>query len=224
MSNIPPSDPAVTNAMLDLRRTAAIVRAPWSLVGGQALIAHGVPKLTEDVDAFVPPEDLRRFAEVLVDTFDYTPLRYSEEIGGYEPADEVTVHYMDDPVLFDIGEERSMVPLRSPLGLDVELLAAQHPIEQEMIDLSRQHGHRGVQVPLAPLGGILLVKSKADRPKDVAAIEQAAEILPTAQIEAAIAWAEKRDRATADDLRSAMAFAKTRRTPKRTAPYPRKPR
>jgi len=223
VSNLPPSDPAVTSALLDIRRAATNARVPWALVGGQALIAYGVPKHTEDTDALVPTIELEEIANELVHTFGYTPLLYDATSEDYVPTREATVHYMDDPVLFDIHEERSMIPLRSPLGLGVDLLAAQHPIEQEMIELSHLQGHYGVQVPIAPLGGVLLVKTKADRPKDVAAIEQAAENLPKEQIDEAVAWAAKRDPATADDLRSTMKFARARRAPKHTQPYPRKP-
>jgi len=216
VSNIPPSDPAVTNALLDIRRAATNARVPWALIGGQALIAYGVPKHTEDADALVPTANLEDFADVLVETFGYTPLLYDAGTDDYVPTDRATVNYMDDGVLFDIHEERSMIPLRSPLGLGVDLLAAQHPIEQEMIELSHMQTHYGVQVPIAPLGGILLVKTKADRPKDVAAIEQAAESLPAQQLDAAVAWAAKRDPETANELRSTMNFARTRRAPKRT--------
>jgi len=194
------------------------MNVPWALIGGQALISYGVPKHTEDADALVPTADLENFADMLVQTFGYTPLIYDEETKGYVTADEVTVHYMDDPVLFDIHEERMMIPLRSPLGLDIDLLAAQHPIEQEMIERSYLRGHYGVQVPVAPLGGILLVKTKADRPKDVAAIEQAAEFLPVDQIQAALTWAAQRDPETAKELRSVMNFARSRRAPTRTKP------
>lgn len=216
VSNIPPTDPAVTNALLDLVRVARLTNAPWSLIGGEALLAYGVPKNTEDVDALVEQEDLLKFAETLVETFSYVPLIYDTEREEYVPAERVTVHTMDDPVLH---VERELVPLRSPLGLDVELLAAQHPVEQEMIDQSMPLRHYGVSVPVAPLGGVLLVKTIADRPKDVAAIEQTAESLPKEQIDGALAWATEQDPAGADDLRALVSAARTRRAPKRTKPY-----
>ena len=218
MSNITPTDPAVTSALLDILRAGSLTRIPWSLIGGQALISYGVPKHTEDADALVPPHDLETFANTLVGTFGYTPLLYDAETDEYVPTAEVTPHYMDDPVLFDIHEERVIVPLRSPLGLGIDLLAAQHPIEQEMIDLSTKRTHFGVSIPVAPLGGILLVKMKADRSKDVAAIEQAAESLPPEQVRIAIDWAEKRDASTAEDLRSVMSAARARRAPTHTRP------
>ncbi|MBI4701759.1 MAG: hypothetical protein HY744_11480 [Deltaproteobacteria bacterium] len=147
---------------------------------------------------------------------------YDDRTGDYEDASDVTVHFMQDPVLFDVGEERWLIPLRSPLGLPVELLAAQHPVEQEMVETAVPKRHGGVAVPVAPLGGVLLVKAKADRPKDVAAIEQAAEHLPAAQLRDAVAWATERDEATAKDLRAILQAARTRRAPVGTRPYRRK--
>jgi len=216
MSDLPPTDPAVTSALLDLVRASALRRAPWSLIGGQALIAYGVPRHTGDIDTLVPKEELVEFSEMLVQTFGYSPLIYSTKHDGYVIADEVTVHYMDDPVLFSVGEERELVPLRSPLGLDVELLAAQHPIEQELLDVSLPRKHYGVIVPIASLGGVLLLKSIADRPKDVAAIEQTAESLLRPQIDAALDWAEQRDPTNTEDLRAILMGARARRVPKGT--------
>lgn len=212
------SDAAVASALLDLARAAPRAGVSWALIGGQALIAYGVPRETLDADALVPLEGLERVARQLVETFGWTPVAYDGGSEDYVKADEVTVHYMDDPVLFDVGQERQMIPLRSPLGLSVELLAAQHPVEQEMVDTALTRSHQGVSVPVAPLGGILLVKTKADRPKDIAAIEQTGEHLSASQVGEAVAWAQQRDAATAEDLQALLSAARTRRAPKRTKP------
>ena len=122
---------------------------------------------------------------------------------------------MQDPVLFDVGQEREMIALCSPLELLVEVLAAQHPIEQEMIDRAAFRVHQNVRVLVAPLGGVLLVKAKANRNKDVAAIEQAAEHLPAEQMNTAIEWASNRDATTAEDLRAIVQNVRARRRPRR---------
>ena len=56
MSNVSPSDPAITSAMLDIRRAATNTRIPWAIVGGQALIAYGVPITA----LFEPPRSRER--------------------------------------------------------------------------------------------------------------------------------------------------------------------
>ncbi len=111
------SETVVTSALLDLARAAALVGASWALVGGQALIAYGVPRETLDADALVDHGMLGAFADVLVDTFGWTPVVYDEGSEDYVESADVAVHFMDDPVLFDVAQERQMVPLRSPLGL-----------------------------------------------------------------------------------------------------------
>ena len=215
------TDPVVANALLDLRRAATSLGLPWALIGGQALAARGVPRTTEDADALVPESSLRALAQALTDDFEWTPLR-DDASGDYVQADGVEVLFMDDPVLFDIGRERAMVALESPMGLVVELLAAQHPIEVEMIEGATTLEHHDVSVPVAPLGGILLVKTKADRTKDVAAIEQTAEHLPRAEINEAVEWAEERDPENARDLRAIVDAVRVRRTPKGREHYSRR--
>ncbi len=218
------TDPIVTAALQDLMRACKQEKASWALVGGQALIAYGIPRMTEDADGLIDADRLGDVSQVLVEVFGWTPLVYDERSSDYTEAQEVTTHFMDDPVLFDIGEERSMVPLRSTLGLLVELLAAQHPVEIEMVDQAMILMHHGAKVPIAPLGGVLLVKAKADRGKDTSAIEQAAEHLSADELRALLSWAEKRDPATAEDLRSMMTATRMRRSPKRTSTYGHKTR
>lgn len=135
---------------------------------------------------------------------------------------------MDDPVLpvlYDVQQRCVMFPIRSPSGLIADLLTAQHPIETEMIDLAAPRTVHGEKVPVAPLGGVLLVKVKANRSKDIAAVEQTAEFLPTSDLESAVDWAERRDHATARDMESIIREVKARLRPTRIAPYePRGPR
>jgi hypothetical protein len=211
--NNPPEDPKVTSALLDLTRAVHNARTEMALVGGQALQSYGVPRTTEDADALVPREDLETLADELVDRFDWTPLDHDDETGDYVPTGRPVVLLMDDPVLFDVQQQREMIALETPLGLTVELLAAQHPVEQEMVARSAIRTHYAVRVPVAPLGGVLLVKVKANRNKDTAAIEQTVEHLPADQISAAVAWAVEYDPATAEDLRSIVQTVRVRRTP-----------
>ncbi len=195
---------------------------PWALIGGQALISYGVPRLTTDIDILaLRAGDL---ATDLVDTFGWTPLRYDEEIGDYVIADQVISHEMDDPVLFDVGASRIMFPLHSHDGMIVELLMPQHPIEEDMIEDAIPRKIHGRRVPVAPLGGILLVKTKANRPKDIAAVEQTAEALTNAELTIALAWAKKHDPATADDINSIFMQVKERRRAIRMKPYDKRPK
>ena len=121
----PVNDAMVTSALLDLKRAVTNVQSHMALIGGQALQSYGVPGTTKDADVLVPTGALRAVADELVDSFDYTPLDYDDNTGDYMPVDRPAVLLMQDPVLFDVGQEREMIALCSPLELLVEVLAAQ---------------------------------------------------------------------------------------------------
>lgn len=204
-------DAVVTSALLDMARAATEVGAAWALMGGQALRSYGVPRQTTDLDVLVPVDRARDVALILVERFLWVPLTAEEDSPEYIEADEVTILYMDDPVLFDVQQERSLIALESPLGLPVELLFCQHPVEEAMVERAAYREHHGVTVPVAPLGGVLIVKTKADRSKDVAAIEQTAEHLSQRMMDDAIRWGQELDPGTAEELRSIVAAVRTRR-------------
>lgn len=204
----------VTEALVTLARVAKEVAASWAVVGGQALVAHGVPRDTLDLDVLVEREQLGALAVALVEA-GWDALAFDRASGSYVRVPSPRAHYFDDPVLFDCAEERIMFPLRAPSGFDVDLLAAQHPVERAMIAEANQRKLYDASIPLAPLGGVMLVKVKADRTKDIGALEQSAEHLPRRTTEAAIEWARRFDPASADDLAAVLRAAQARKTPKR---------
>ena len=215
MSQTPPKEPtpkAIAQGLRDIRDAVAdnSIRG-WALVGGLALQAHGVPRTTLDADAFVEREDLNMLAHTLVTDFGWAPLIRKGDNDNDIIAKEITIQF----TFFTDGVIRKMIMLRSPQGLHLDLLPAQHPIERHMIESATLLTLHRVRVPVAPLGGILLVKTKADRTKDVAAIEQTTEHLPRAQINAAVAWAKRLDRASTEDLQSIIANVWKRLTPNR---------
>lgn len=207
----------VSEALRTVERIAREHGIDWALVGGQALVAHGVPRDTLDADALVDRDKLGTLAHALCDA-GWQALVYDGSTREFRVVDAPTTHYFDDPVLFDCGEERAMVPLRSPDGLDVDLIAAQHPVEVEMVLTAAPLRLYEVSIPVAPLGGVMLVKAKADRLKDVAALEQSAEHLSGRVTDAAVAWARRHDPSTAEDLDAILRTAQARKTPKRTEP------
>lgn len=205
-------DDAVTAALADLAVIARALDADFAIIGGIAMQIHNVPRQTLDVDVLIEtPQVMLRLAQVLVEEAEWQPLRYSVEAADYVEATDPTVHEMDDPVLFALGTPRFMVPMRSSGGLLVDMLAAQHPIEVEVVTGSPLRRHMGVRVPVAPLGAVLLLKSKADRDKDTVAIEQAAELLPRETIEAAMRWANERDPGATEDLIAVVEAARARK-------------
>ena len=188
---LPPE--SVAEALEDLVRIADDLGVRWALIGGQALQAHGVPRETHDVDVLVSLHFTVALAIGLCRLAGWTPLQYRSWTRDYVPAAAPVLHRFDDLVLFSLPCERVMYSLRSPRRLLVQLLSAQHRIERAMVDDAILTPHFGVSVPLAPLGGVLLVKGLAERTKDIAAIEQAAEQAPIAALDEAVAWLGKQD-------------------------------
>ena len=176
-----------------------------------------------DADALVDRERAWAVARGLVENFGWVPLTFDANANEYVDAEDVTVLTMeDDPVLMDIHEHREMIPLRTESGLTVELLAAQHPVEEDAVLRAGWRRHQGILVPVASLGSILLLKAKADRDKDRGALEQVSEHVSAAELEAALVWVAERDPATAEDLKQIVARVRKRRTPSRLRPARRR--
>ena len=186
-SRMSPPDRAAMESLEDLRWSANATGTPWALIGGRALIAHGVRKDSDDVDVLVPPHSLKNLANTLVDSCAFQPLKH---VGGgrFVPMATVGLHWADS-----FGKTRFTVPLLSPLGMRLELLGALHHAEHDMIATSNVQKYLGLSVPVAPLGGVLLLKTMARRDKDVAAIEQAARNLTFEELRSAMVWAVQRD-------------------------------
>ena len=205
---LPPE--SVARTLEDLVRTAEAIGVRWALIGGQALLAHGVPRETRDVDVLVSRHATLALATELCRSAGWTPLQYRSWTRDYVPVAEPTLHHFDDLVLFSLPCERVMYSLRSPPRLLVQLLSAQHRIERAMVDDAVPGLHFGVRVPLAPLGGVLLVKALAERTKDIAAIKQTAEQAPSEALDEAVAWLQKQDQVSAEWLTSVVDQAKAR--------------
>ncbi|MEP7125664.1 MAG: hypothetical protein ABJE95_32340 [Byssovorax sp.] len=206
---VPPE--SVARALEDLVRIADAIGVRWALIGGQALLAYGVPRQTHDVDVLVSRHATLALATELCRSAGWTALQYRSWTRDYVPVAEPTLHPFDDLVLFSLPCERVMYSLRSPPRLLVQLLSAQHRIERAMVDDAAPGLHFGVNVPLAPLGGVLVVKGLAERTKDIAAIEQTAEQAPSEALDEAISWLRKHDQVSATWLTSMVDQAKARR-------------
>lgn len=203
-----PTTGLVAAALEDVARAAEVLQTRWALIGGQALVAHGIPRRTDDVDLLVPLADIRIFAAVLCALSRWVPLEYRRWERDFVPAKAPTLHRFDDLVLWDLPFDRVMYSLRSPAGEIVQLLAAQHPVEREMLAAAAPGPCFGAAVPLAPLGGVLVVKAIAGRDKDIAALREVAKGLPPATLDEAVAWARTRVPSAAERLAQVIAQAR----------------
>jgi len=121
---------------------------PWMIIGGVAVIAHGVPRYTADVDATVsaPGEPIERIFEVF--------------------ARQHVVPRIDGAVAF--ARERQVLLLRhEPSGVDLDVSLAWLPFEIEALRRSESCDHAGITIRIPRPDDLVIYKLVAARPRDL---------------------------------------------------------
>jgi Nucleotidyltransferase of unknown function (DUF6036) len=124
------------------------VDARWYLFDAQAAIVYGVARLTADVDVTVRP------------TTEATPVALVQACER---------HGFSRRFVAPLFLERSRVlPLRHDVTeLPVDIVLAALGLEDEFLDRAAIHSIDGVEVPVADLSDLVIMKTLAGRPKDV---------------------------------------------------------
>lgn len=121
------------------------------IIGGIAASLLGRPRITRDVDALVSIEaDWQRFLEI-------------GQQCGFRPR-------IDDPVEF-AEETRVLLMRHEESAVDVDLMLAALPFEQEVIRRSAVKRIAGIPLPLPTPSDLVIMKAVANRPRDMADIE-----------------------------------------------------
>lgn len=123
-------------------------RLPFMFVGGQAVLLHGAPRLTTDIDLTlgIGPEELA--------TVEAACQRLELESLVAEPASFVN--------------ETFVWPTRhSPSGIRVDFIFANTPYEQAAIARATHVELAGAALPVAAPEDLILLKLFAARPRDV---------------------------------------------------------
>jgi hypothetical protein len=118
------------------------------IIGGVAVIAHGVPRYTADVDATVsaPGEPIERIFEVF--------------------ARQHVVPRIDGAVAF--ARERQVLLLRhEPSGVDLDVSLAWLPFEIEALRRSESCDHAGITIRIPRPDDLVIYKLVAARPRDL---------------------------------------------------------
>jgi hypothetical protein len=147
--------PSMASPLPDLPRLlAALTRAlrsaeiPFMLIGGQAVLVHGRPRLTEDIDVTLGagperlPDLLRACAEC-----------------GLTPLPE-------DPAAF-VADTFVLPARHAPTGLRVDCIFSTTPYEREAIHRAEPVAVGGEQVPVASAEDLILHKLFAGRARDI---------------------------------------------------------
>ena len=120
----------------------------WYLFGAQAVIYHGVARLTADVDVTVLPEP--RSTRELVMALEANGLR-------------LRVTGTDDFV----ARTRVLPFVHSPTRLPVDVVLGGPGIEELFLQRAEVHPIEGIQVPIATVEDVVTMKILAGRPKDL---------------------------------------------------------
>jgi len=144
-SNQPPD---FVQFIADLGRGIAERGIPYMLIGGQAVLLHGRPRLTDDIDVTLGlgPADYPGVLE-LCDRLGLTPL----------PEDVAT-----------FVKETYVLPARHrDTGMRVDFIFSTTPYERQAIERSQQVEVGGVAVSFATAEDLVIHKLFAGRPRDL---------------------------------------------------------
>jgi hypothetical protein len=131
----------------------AALPARSMIIGGIAVIARGVPRLTRDVDATIDGGgvELRALLEVLR-AHDLVPR-------------------IDDVIAF-AGANQVLLLTHAGSGVDVDLSLAWLPFELDALAAAEQLDIAGTRVPVARAEDLIIYKAVAFRPQDQQDIER----------------------------------------------------
>ena len=148
-----PTDQALLEAVAALATALRKLRAPGMIIGGMAVIARGVPRLTVDVDATVWGADV----ELL-------------ELFGTLSEQGIVPRVRD---ALEFARERQVLLLRhEPTGTPMEVSIAWLPFEREALENATPVQFAGVEVPVAVPEDLVVYKALAWRDQDRSDIER----------------------------------------------------
>ncbi len=140
-------EPDFERFIASIARELSARRLPFMVIGGQAVLLHGEPRLTQDIDITlgVGPgrlTDVLRVCEAL----GLTPL-------PGEPDQFVRSTFV--------------LPAGDPTGLRVDFIFSTTPYERQAIERAQPVEVGGVAVPFASAEDVILHKLFAGRPRDL---------------------------------------------------------
>lgn len=145
--------PEFLDALRALHDALQALNVPWMVIGGVAVIAHGVPRYTADVDATAaaPDEPIERLFDVFA-------------LHGVVPR-------IDGALAF--ARDRQILLLRhEPSGVDLDVSLAWLPFEVEAIGRSEAVDYAGVTIRVPRPDDLIIYKLVAARPRDLEDVER----------------------------------------------------
>lgn len=147
------------SAVVELLRSLATclddLELRWYVFGAQAVVVHGRPRATEDVDVTVDPAGLTA-----------TALAHHLEARGFRLAEFADAEF--------VAATRVLPFVHQPSGMMLDLVLAGPGLEEVFLDGAEPTDLGGVTVPVIRAEHLLVTKILGGRPKD---FEDAREIV-----------------------------------------------
>lgn len=135
-------------ALSDLASALNAIGVPWMIIGGIAVIARGVRRMTTDIDAAVRGDgvEVRSLLKAL--------------------AKKRILPRIDDLERF-AAESLVLLLKHQPTGIDLDVSLAWTDFEHEAIAASSEAAFGAVKAPMAQAADLIVFKAIAGRPKDL---------------------------------------------------------
>ena len=148
MASRPPPEPDLQGFIASIARQLTARRVPFMLIGGQAVLVHGRPRLTEDVDITlgVPPDEWWVIRDVCAD---------------------LHLHPLPEHLEAFVRETYVLPARHDETGLRVDFIFSTTPYEGEAIGRAKRIEVAGVAVPFATAEDLIIHKLFAGRPRDI---------------------------------------------------------
>lgn len=140
--------------------------APWMIIGGIAVIAHGVRRFTTDIDAAVRGDAIS--VDLLVDA-----LERHEIIPRIPNASTFA------------RENLVLLARHAPTGVDLDVSLAWSTFEHDAIEAAERTAFGSVQVPMSTAEDLVVFKAIAGRPRDIDDAESLLVLHPRIDVERA---------------------------------------
>jgi predicted nucleotidyltransferase len=147
------TEAGLKRALAALSRALTAVGAPFMVIGGIAVVARGVPRHTDDVDATVwaPGLDL--------------------EVLRRQLAEQELVFRIDDGLAF-AEQNQILLLIHSPSKVEIDLSLAWLPFEETALERAPSERLRGIVIPVARAEDLIIYKALAWRDRDRSDIVQ----------------------------------------------------
>lgn len=143
----------LVRALADVAKVVAAHEGRAAVIGGIAVIARGVPRLTRDIDIAVAATELTSSA-----------LANELERVGIQPRIADAIAFAD--------ENQVLLMKHVESGVDIDVSRAWLPFEIEALEAAREETLAGVRIAIAQPDDLIIFKAVAWRPVDQQDVER----------------------------------------------------